>query len=257
MKLTQANYYSPEANQAYWSASFVKAMLSCEAAAMAELRGEYKRPESTALMVGAYVDAWFEGPKSFEAFMETHPELFTKSGTLKADYVRADAMIRKASDDPVFMEFTRGQKQKILTGRIEGLPFKAKLDFYVKGRRIVDLKTVKDMRPVYLPEQGKVSFADAWNWPLQMAIYQALEGNGLPCYLAVITKEDPPDIEVVHIPQAVLDAELKILRGKLARMEAVREGVIEPERCGHCAYCRATKKLAGAVDITEFMEEST
>ena len=40
MKLTHENYYSPEANQAYMSVSQFKAFDRCEAAALAELRGE-------------------------------------------------------------------------------------------------------------------------------------------------------------------------------------------------------------------------
>ena len=49
LKLTEANYYSDEANWAYMSASQVKAFRKCEAAAMAELRGEWGRKDTLAL----------------------------------------------------------------------------------------------------------------------------------------------------------------------------------------------------------------
>ena len=84
LRLTKRNYYSEEANREYWSASFVKAMLRCPAAAMA---AEPEEP-STAILVGSYVDAYFEG--TLDCFREDHPELFKRDGTLKADYLQAE-----------------------------------------------------------------------------------------------------------------------------------------------------------------------
>ena len=40
MKLTNQNYYSQEANKTYMSVSQLKSFMKCEAAAMAELRGD-------------------------------------------------------------------------------------------------------------------------------------------------------------------------------------------------------------------------
>jgi hypothetical protein len=251
MRLTKANYYSESANRQYFSASFVKSMLRCEAATMAELTGEWKPPPSTALLVGSYVDSYFEGPKSFEAFVESHPEILKRDGTLKSEYIRANQMIERAYSDPVFMQYMKGQKQKIVTGEIMGIPFKAKFDVYRKGERIVDLKTTRDMEPVYLAGQGRVDFATAWNWPLQGAIYQHLEGNHLPFFLAVVTKEDPPDIAVIEVTQDRLDAEMEYLYTKLPRFDAIKRGLIEPERCEKCAYCRATKRLTKPITIEE------
>lgn len=253
MRLTRNNYYSREANEAYMSASLVKAMLDCPARALAELRGEYARPESTALLVGAYVDAYFEGKQRL--FIAAHPEIVnSRTGELKADFRKADEMIIRATGDPVFMSYMRGRKQVVRTGKIGGIPFKCKMDFYAKGKRIVDLKTVKDMEPMYREEEGRISFVDYWRWGMQMAIYQAIEGNRLPCYLAVITKQEPPDIEIIEIPQHVLDTELEILRDKLPYLDAVRKGIVPPERCGKCAWCRATHKLSGAISLDYITE---
>lgn len=250
MKLTADNYYSVEANRAYWSASAIKAFLECPAAALSEINGEWTRPESDALLIGSYVDAAIEG--TLGLFIQSHPQLFKRDGTLKAQYSKADEMARRAMSDPVFTDYLRGEKQRIVTGELFGYPFKAKYDVYLPGERIVDVKTVKDFAPIYKPGQGRLDFATAWNWPLQLAIYQALEGNGLPCYLAVITKENPPDIEVVQIEQSRLDAELDFLKNLMPRFDAMKHGIIEPERCGKCAYCRATKKLSGAVPLTYY-----
>ena len=250
LRITRKNYHSEEANRQYWSASLIKQMLICPAAAMAM----EPAPPSTALLVGSYVDSSFEGPKSFERFKAEHPEIFKKDGTLKAEYGKAEEMIERARSDKLFMEYMSGRKQVIKTGQIDGLPFKIKMDVYKKGRRIVDLKTARDMKPAYRAGEGQITFADAWEWPLQLAIYQAVEGNKLPCFLAVVTKEDPPDLAIVEIPQNVLDAELQRLRDKLPYFDAIKQGVIEAPRCECCAYCRRTKKLSRPVPLDEFIE---
>lgn len=252
-RLTAANYHSLEMNNRYWSASLLKEFLDCPARAIAELNGEYERPKTESLMVGSYVDAAFESKKAFNQFRIEHPEMFKKDGSLKAEYVRADAMIQRAKSDKTFTEFMKGRKQVIKTATLWGVPFKAKFDV-LKTRgdgehRIVDLKTVKDLSPVYKPGMGKVDFATAWNWPLQMAMYQKIEGHNLPCYLAVITKQDPPDITVVRIPQARLDAEIDFIGTRIEMFKAMRAGVLSADRCENCSYCRATRKLTEAVPL--------
>ncbi len=254
MKLTKNNYFSNEANNCYFSASQIKSFLDCPARTMAELSGEYTRPYSTALLVGSYVDAYFDGKKEFERFVSDHPELFKRDGTLKSEFVKADEMIARAVQDKVFTEYMSGRKQVIKTGMVLGYPFKIKMDVYKPGVRIVDLKTTRDMEPMYKPEHGRVSFAEFWNYPLQMAIYQAVEGNSLPTYLNVITKENPVDLAVIEIPQHHLDAEMEILAEKLPYFDAIKSGIIEPPRCEKCAFCRETKKLTGVISLDDLIE---
>ena len=255
MALTSKNYFSPRANRLYFSASQVKQFKKCEAMAMAEIQGKYSRPAGQAMMVGSYVDAALTG--DLEAWKVEHPEILKRDGSLKAEFVQAQDMAERAMSDRVFREFLSGRHQSIMTGKIFGVPFKAKFDVLRKDR-IVDLKTVRDMQPVYLPGQGRVDFATAWDWPLQMAIYQKMaEINGkgkLPCYLAVITKETPADIAVIQIEQERMDAELAWLEQTLPRYEAIKSGLIPPERCGQCAYCRETNKLTGPVMLGEYEE---
>ena len=259
MKLTPENYYTKEANEAYMSASFVKGMRRCEAATIAELRGEYTRESNTALTIGSYVDVMLTGTEwDTMAFRSEHPEMFKKDGTLKAEYMKAEDMVARAKRDRVFMATMEGDYQKIRTGKICGIPFKAKYDVYRRDdpdmkEVIVDLKTVKDFAPVYMPGQGRVPFADAWDWPLQMAIYQQLsDTKRATCLLAVISKEDPPDVNVVWIPQERLDAEMEILKAQLPRMEAVKAGIIPPIRCGKCAYCRSTHMITNISSLDDF-----
>lgn len=254
MKLTKRNYFSRKANTLFYSASQIKSFMDCPARTMAELKGEYVREFSTALLVGSYVDAYFDGKRVFNAFVKNNPEIFKRDGTLKAEYIKADEMIQRAEQDEIFMAFMQGQKQVIKTGTILGHPFKIKMDIYQPGVRIVDLKTVRDMEPMYKPEHGRVSFAEYWNWPLQMAIYQAVEGNNLPTYLNVITKENPVNIAVIEIPQHSIDAELEVLSEKMPYFDAIKTGIIEPERCEKCAYCRLTNVLTGAISLDDYSE---
>lgn len=250
-RLTKSTYYSAEANQRYWSASLVKAFLDCPARAVAELNGEWEQPMGEALLIGSYVDSRFEGPKSFARFKADHPELYKRDGTLKVAFVKAEEMYQRAKSDAVFMEYMRGRKQTIKTGTVFGLPFKAKFDAYRKGERITDLKTVKDMQPVYLPEMGRVSPVQKWHWDIQMALYSAIEGNDLPTYLAIVTKENPPDLYLVEISKAEREACMAFLEQKMPLFDAMKRGIIEPTRCECCEYCRATKKLAGPITMTE------
>ena len=255
-KLTKNNYYTDEANDRFWSASFVKGMLDCPHRTLAELRGEYERPESDALLIGSYVDAYFSGARAFDKFVTEHPQIYnSRTGELKAGFKTADAMIRRAENEDGFMEYLHGRRQRIFTGEIAGIPFKCKLDFITKNR-IVDLKTVKDFEPQYKEGQGRVDFATAWNWPLQMAIYQELVrqniGEILPTFLACITKQDPPDLAVIGLSQEVLDAELAVLKAKLPLLEAMRYGAVEAPRCNHCAYCRQSRTIDRPMSLSEF-----
>ena len=250
-RLTAGNYHSTEMNKRYWSASQLKSFLDCPARTMAELNGEWERPKSDALLVGSYVDAAFESKKAFELFGNQHPEIFKRDGSLKAEFVKAQQMVERAKSDKVFMDFMKGRHQTIKTAKLWGVPFKAKFDVLAKNR-IVDLKTVRDFKPLYREGEGRLNVVDYWRWTLQMALYQKIEGHNLPCFLAVITKEDPPDLAIIEIPQARLDAELDFISTRIELFKGIKDGVLEPERCEHCAYCRATRKLTGAVTLDYF-----
>lgn len=255
MILTAENYYSVESGQEYFSASQIKSFMSCQARTLAEIRGEYVRPATPALLIGSYVDSYFEGADSFERFCKTHPEIFnSRTGNLKSEYVKANRMIERALQDETFMEYASGETQKIFTGNIFGFPFKAKFDFYQPGVRITDMKTTKSFESVYIEGEGRLSFAEAYHYPLQMAIYQTLEGNNLPCYLDCITKEEEPDIDVFEVPQEMMNVEMKLLESNLPLYDAIKQGIVEPERCGKCAYCRATKKITAPRSLYELAE---
>ena len=126
MILTNENYYSREANLEYMSVSQYKDFRKCEVMAMATLRGEWVRPQTTALLVGSYIDSWFEGTLS--EFCENHPEIYEKDGSLKADFVQAEELIEFVRKDSCFMRYMAGKKQVILTKELFGTPWKIKID---------------------------------------------------------------------------------------------------------------------------------
>lgn len=247
--MTNNTYFSPKNQMKYMSASQFKAFLKCEAAALAELRGEYVRPQTAALLVGSYVDAYFEG--TADAFTEAHPEMFTRQGTLKSEFQHANKIIARITQDKLFMQMLSGKKQVIKTGKIGGVPFKIKMDSYFPEKLIVDLKIMRDFQPVWnADKQQKVHFIEAWGYDIQGAVYQAIEGHHLPFFIAAATKESEPDIAVLSVPQTVLDAQRNMVETLAPRFYDLKRGIGTPERCEHCDYCKRTKKLTEIVDYT-------
>lgn len=245
MILTNENYYSGESNKEYMSVSQYKSFCKCEAAAMAELRGEWKRPKTTALLVGSYVDSWFEG--TLEEFKSENPEIFKRDGTLKADYVQAEEIIKRVQADEQFMYYMSGEKQRIYSATLFDVPWKIKIDSLCSDM-IVDLKVVRSMERI----MGK-SFVEHWGYDLQMAVYAAVvkkaTGLDLETYLAVVTKQTPSDLDIIHIPDWRREELLFGIAKNLPRIVDIKAGRVEPERCGMCEYCRATKKITEPIDF--------
>ena len=270
-KITADNYYSGEAQSAYMSASQFKSFQRCEAAALAELEGRYVRPKTTAMLVGSYVDAHFSG--EMEQFRAQNPELFKRDGSLKAEFVRAEDIIIRMERDELYALLMSGKKQVILTGRINGVPYKAKLDSLLgtdtcqeivrrfPGARkalgfcdgaIVDQKVMASLDDVWSEESwGKIPFARAWGYDIQGAIYQVLEGHMLPFILAVGTKEPEPDLAAIYIPDQELEAKMKEVEYLSPRYQSIKNHEIEPVGCGKCPYCRSQKKLTKIIDYRE------
>ena len=261
MAVTKANYFSQSNNLKYMGSSQFKSFLSCEASALAEVRGEWVRPMSTALLVGSYVDSYFEG--TLDEFIAEHPEIFnSRTGELKADYKQADTIIKMIEADPLMMKYMSGRKQVIKTGTIEGVPFKIKMDVYHKGKAIVDGKVMADFESKFSPRHGaRVNFAEFWGYDIQAAIYQEIEqqhsksDEKLPLFLVAATKQDIPDKAVIRFPQSLIDEQLQLVKYYAPRFNDIKKGIIPPTRCETCAYCRATKKLERVQDLIEFDED--
>ena len=63
-----------------------------------------------------------------------------------------------------------------------------------------------------------------------------------------------PDLAIISIPQDVLDDALFTVRSSIRRYDDIKHGLIEPVRCEHCDYCKATKKLSRIIDYREIGE---
>lgn len=249
MNLTAENYFSPEANKEFCSVSQIKAFMKCPAAALAELHGEYQREQTTALLVGSYVDAWFSD--ELEQFKTEHPEIFKRDGTLKAEYVQAEQIIARVSKDEMFMEYMSGEKQVIMTGEIEGVPVKIKVDSLLPDR-IVDLKIVRDFEPIYDPDFcSRVPWWVYWKYDLQGGVYREIVRQSLtkslPFFLAAATKEKVTDYNIYHLVQSDLNVALQTVKDNIQRIDAIKKGIIPADRCECCDYCRSTKKLTDVI----------
>lgn len=262
MKLNNNNYYSKEADQAFMSVhqylDFVGHMgiRGCESRAMATLAGEYERPTTDAMLIGSYVDSWFEG--TLDAFKKEHPEIFTQKGELKAGFKKAEKMIERCTKDEFFMQFMSGEKQKIFTAELFGCEWKCKLDSYIKGKCIVDLKTSSNLHESWrVADYGNVSFVDYWGYILQLAVYQKIveinTGEKLPCFIAAVTKEDEPEIAIIGIDQQSLDHALNEIQMNMPSVLAVKNGDSEPIRCERCNYCKSTKKLDKVIHYNDLI----
>lgn len=245
MKLNNDNYFSVPMRRAYMSVSQFKAFERCEAAAMANIRGRYEVERTVPMLVGSYVDAYFEG--KLDRFCADNPDLFKRDGSLKSEFIAANDIIRRIERDRLMKRYLGGEKQVVMTGEISGVPVKIKVDSLLRNK-IVDLKVMRDFEDIYVAEKGgRVPWFEAWGYVLQGAVYQEIvrqnTGKKLPFFLAAATKEKVPDIDIVEIVQPMLDEELERFKRDVVYYDSIKQGLVKPERCGHCDYCKATKVI--------------
>ena len=249
MILTKRNYFSRKANKEFMSVSQFKSFERCQNAAIAEINGRYVQEKTTSLLVGSYVDSYFEG--TLERFKQKNPEIFKRDGNLKAEYIQAEAIIERIKKDKLFMKYISGQNQVIMSGTISGVPVKIKIDSLLPDK-IVDLKIMKDFEP----GNGGLPWFEAWGYDLQGAVYQEIvrqnTGLKLPFYLAAATKEKTTAIDIVHIGQQHLGMALQHFTAHVELFDAIKKKIIAPERCERCDYCKNTKVLKEPTESDEF-----
>ena len=257
----------------YMGATQFKSFQKCEAATLAELRGEWKTKKTAALLVGGYVDAYFSG--EIEQFKTENPEIFSSRYPygLKSEYKQADKIIERMESDRLYMLLMSGKKQVIRTGFIAGVPFKIKIDCLLNADTckiileqfpdtapalgmcdgaIVDQKLMADFKSIWSAEEfERLHFIDYWGYDTQGAIYQEIEGNMLPFIINAGTKEDTPDLCAFYSPDEQLSSKLAEVEDLAPIYQAIKDGKIEPTRCEECEYCRSTRRLSKIINYKE------
>jgi hypothetical protein len=273
--LTNDNYYSKEADRAYYSCSQIDSFRECEAKAMASLEGRYERKTGDAFLVGQYFHAAMESDEAFKEFCDAHFDEIFKTKETKArgfeitgkyaKFADADNWVSVAKADPVFNKFREmdGENEVSFSGTLFDLyPWKVRFDRYIHNpRSILDWKTTANIRETfYDPEQGKrVSFVEYYGYYTRAAVYLEIErqNSGFDTdaafYLACVSKQDPPGKELLTFSNALdrqkMDVALDNLRRDMVRIDRVKSGYAKPKRCEECDYCRATKKITGIMNV--------
>lgn len=260
MELTAENYYSKDANKAFMSVSQFKNLagtygkLACEFEAMEKMEERWNPEPTTALLVGSYVDSYFEG--SLDEFKKKNPDIFTQKGDLKSNFKKAEEIIARIERDAYFMKFLSGEKQKIMTGNLFGCDWKIKMDSYIEGVAIVDLKVMASITDLkWVKDLGYLDFVRYWGYDIQGAIYQKIvelnTGKRLPFYIAAATKENEPDIRIIQITQNYLNEAMSVVEANIGRILRVKNGEQEPDRCELCDCCRHHRVLKAPISILD------
>lgn len=251
MKLNDSNYYSTEADMEYWSASQYKDFIGtygrpgCEFRAMMKLSGRWKEDTTDALLIGSYVDAYFEGVNAFHIFRAGHPEMFRNDGTLYAKYAVGDTLIERIKKCDLLVKYLSGDHQTIMTGELFGQKWKIKMDSYFPGKCICDLKTTRQIdKAFWIKDLGyPVNFIQYWGYDIQGAIYQEIvrqnTGEKLPfCIVAVDKQKHPAVTPPTWVEQYILDDALAKVEANMPHLVRVKNGEELPSRCGGCDCCR-------------------
>lgn len=256
MRLTQKNYYSAKANSEFMSVSQFKDFLKCPAMAMAKLNGEYAPEESRALLLGSYVDEMLTGDEDSQMkfIAENYDELFKRGGSPYSDVSQANETISRIRNQPLMIHYLSGKHQVIMTGEIEGVPFKIKMDSYNPKEYIADLKYMASLRSPNL----FTPMVEYWGYDLQAACYQEIVfqniGKRLPFFFAVATKEKPAHLAVGQISQWNIDKAMETVRANIVDYQKIKTGELEADRCEDygCDYCTSTKIITEAIDTDLF-----
>lgn len=256
MKVTGKNYYSAETNKEYFSVSQFKDFKKCPAMAMAKLRGEYAEEEGRALLLGSYVDEILTGTdESISKFIEmNYSKIYKKNGDPYADIAQANETVARFRQQPKMMHYISGQHQVIMTGEIEGVPFKIKIDSFNPDEYITDLKYMASLRSPNL----FTPMIEYWGYDIQAAVYQEIVrqniGKRLPFMFDVATKESPAHLALGQISQYNMDKALDTVKSLAPRFQKIKTGELPAERCEEygCDYCTTTKIITEPIDTDLF-----
>ena len=265
-QLTNANYYSAEANRAYMSVSAYKCWLECPSRWMAQYgTGEFSPVPTDALALGSLFHTLVLEPELEQQTLEEHAEyLHTKSGKLTAGTEGIYAMSSFIQKIPEIMQHLEGEHEVIVTGKIGGTNWKGKLDNInhegipgICGGKpfFSDLKSAASLtKETWVSRLGTHgNFIHTYNYGLQLAIYQELlrQKYGKD-YVPVIvgctkpTKTQPtPDVKAfVWTDKQALEFMLSDVRYDMTEVKKQVEVATYGRRCesSECEWCKRSRK---------------
>lgn len=261
-KLTEENYHGEYGKKNYMSFTQFEDFEKCEVMALAKINGEYEPPSTEALLFGSWVDAHFSGDEK-EFIEKNKDKLYSpKTGKMYSAFNGVEKVINfienyeNAEGDKILLRYWQGEHQVIMTGKIENIPVKIKIDSYFKGKAIVDGKCMKDLNEIWVRKNGKnmlVDYISAYDYSMEGALYQEIEyqnalkenkdATKLPFVLNVVTKEEVPDADLILVDQEILDARLEYFKEKAPRYQRLKLGLEQPIGCGKCPVCIKKKQI--------------
>lgn len=254
--VTNENYFSKEIELEYTGSTQIKSFMKCEKETLARINGEWEKEVTDALLTSSYIDAYVSD--EIVKFEQKHPEMFTNNGKkLYAKYEKLLDIINQAENDSLFWKYLQGEHQKIMTGEINGVKVKIKIDSYFDDKCIVDEKSIANLKPIWNEKLHiKQNFIDYYDYVLQGALYQEVVrqniGKKLPFIIAVLTKEKISERALLNIPQEILDNKLIEISEYLPHIKDLKEGKVEPTECGNCDFCLSKAKTSCIYNYNEY-----
>lgn len=252
MILTRDNYFSKEADMEYMSVSQWKLFYECEAKALATIQGQETATFKEAFLEGQLFEELVAGDAKL--FMAKHPELISSrgatAGQLKAEFKKVLVAAEKFNSQKFFTDIiAKCDKQVILTGEIKGVKVKCALDLFdPKTNSIYDIKCMKDFKEQWNSEErAYMPWYYTYKYVMQLAVYRELvrQNFGEPYQIGLMaaSKEEQPDLSAPSFTSELLDLELKNFELYIKRYDDIKKGLLKPDSCGCCDYCKKNKVI--------------
>lgn len=252
MILNSENYFSKEADKEYMSVSQWKLFYECEAKALATIEGQENATFKEAFLEGQLFEAIVSGNK--DLFIAQHPELISTrgatAGQLKSDYIKVLNSAEKFNSQKFFTDIIQKcDKQVILTGEICDIKVKCAIDLFDKETNsIYDIKCMKDFKEQWNSEEkAYMPWYYTYGYVMQLAVYREIvrQNFGEPKEIGLIaaTKETAPDIQALSFSSELLDLELENFKMYLIRYDKIKKGLLKPDKCNCCDYCKRIKSI--------------
>ena len=104
-----------------------------------------------------------------------------------------------------------------------------------------------------------MDFIQYWGYDIQGAVYQEVvyqnTGKRLPFYIAAVSKEKEPDLEIIQIDDGHLKEKLCEVEQNTPNILRLKKEEFPPIRCGLCDYCKHTKVLERPIHYSELIGE--